>query len=882
VEELLATEIRSRVIGADDDPSTLFGASGIANDAFGRAEADVLKVLQRVADSATAGPADRLFAAEAQDAIRFVEAMRGRYDAVLMNPPFGEPVADTKDYLKAAYPWIPTRDYNLLAAFVGRGLELCNAEGSTGAITSRACMFLKTFEDFRMEILLGYRMGALADLGYGVMEQALVEAAAYVIDARRAQPNDTATFVRLLKENDRSRSLRDAAEACRARSNDDRLFRVGNQELASVPGSPFAYWTGPSIRRLFTDFVGLEGVGASVRVGLQTGDDFRFLRTSWEVRPEKIAGSLADTRGGMRWAPFAKGGEYSPYWADVHLLVDWERDGERIRAYPGARPQNTKLFFRPGLTWPRRTNSGFGVRVLPAGSVFGDKGPAALAESDPRVLLCWLSSRLVQALMDSMVAAGEEVSSGGASRSYEVGLVQKLPWPGEALRSDELIALVDEIVRLRRDQDKADEMTSSFIGPVLQRSGSTVADAVLARVEREEDRALRVLEATHRIDELVASAVGLDVEGRRYLDDEIGSHPCSYSGAIDDKQRFRRLYEGRIDVAIDELIEERGGSRAIANLTYFADRRLEVLAHGFEVSPKALVDERRRLELLPAEEPARTAADMLSYLVGLAFGRWDVRVGVDPGLARPLADPFEPRSACSPGMLTDHAGLPVVVPPDDYPLPIPADRLLLDEAGHAWDIEVAILRAAETLLSSADQALAEIVGLLGSNSLRAHLRTKFFKDHLSRYSKSRRKAPIYWPLTVPSGQWGVWVYAPVLSRESLYAVASEALRREGHAEAEISRLDRERSSGAGARSAKALDKALDDERKLAEELRRFREEAERVAGLGWEPDLDDGIVLCAAPLAGLFPMWKEPAQYRKELRAGKHEWATVARWAGEL
>jgi hypothetical protein len=233
-------------------------------------------------------------------------------------------------------------------------------------------------------------------------------------------------------------------------------------------------------------------------------------------------------------------------------------------------------------------------------------------------------------------------------------------------------------------------------------------------------------------------------------------------------------------------------------------------------------------------------------------------------------------------MLTDHAGLPVVVPPDDYPLPIPADRLLLDEAGHAWDIEVAILRAAETLLSSADQALAEIVGLLGSNSLRAHLRTKFFKDHLSRYSKSRRKAPIYWPLTVPSGQWGVWVYAPVLSRESLYAVASEALRREGHAEAEISRLDRERSSGAGARSAKALDKALDDERKLAEELRRFREEAERVAGLGWEPDLDDGIVLCAAPLAGLFPMWKEPAQYRKELRAGKHEWATVARWAGEL
>jgi hypothetical protein len=45
-----------------------------------------------------------------------------------------------------------------------------------------------------------------------------------------------------------------------------------------------------------------------------------------------------------------------------------------------------------------------------------------------------------------------------------------------------------------------------------------------------------------------------------------------------------------------------------------------------------------------------------------------------------------------------------------------------------------------------------------------------------------------------------------------------------------------------------LDKARDEERKLAEELRRFRLEAERIAALGWEPDLDDGLVLCAAPL----------------------------------
>jgi hypothetical protein len=116
----------------------------------------------------------------------------------------------------------------------------------------------------------------------------------------------------------------------------------------------------------------------------------------------------------------------------------------------------------------------------------------------------------------------------------------------------------------------------------------------------------------------------------------------------------------------------------------------------------------------------------------------------------------------------------------------------------------------------------------------------------------------------------------------LYAVASEAVLREGHAEAEITRLERERAIGGAGRSVKALTKALDSERKLAEELRRFRQEAERIAGLGWEPDLDDGIVICAAPLADLFPMWKEPAQYRKELRAGKYQWSTVSKWADKL
>jgi hypothetical protein len=126
------------------------------------------------------------------------------------------------------------------------------------------------------------------------------------------------------------------------------------------------------------------------------------------------------------------------------------------------------------------------------------------------------------------------------------------------------------------------------------------------------------------------------------------------------------------------------------------------------------------------------------------------------------------------------------------------------------------------------------------------------------------------------------VYAPALTRETLFAIAGFASERLDHAEAEIRRLLREREAGGAGRPDRSVASALEAEEKLAEELRLFRDEADRIAGLGWEPDLDDGIILCAAPLAGLFPAWKDAAKARKEIKAGTYPWATVSKWADQL
>ena len=56
-------------------------------------------------------------------------------------------------------------------------------DGRLGAITSRTCFFLSSFQVWREEVVLGNsKPEVMADFGLGVMDDAMVEAAAYVLE----------------------------------------------------------------------------------------------------------------------------------------------------------------------------------------------------------------------------------------------------------------------------------------------------------------------------------------------------------------------------------------------------------------------------------------------------------------------------------------------------------------------------------------------------------------------------------------------------------------------------------------------------------------------------------------------------------------------------
>ncbi|MBB3979331.1 hypothetical protein GGQ64_004571 [Rhizobium azooxidifex] len=145
-----------------------------------KAEARLREALTDYARAVRSTYQGRLFAEDALQGLRMIDHCRERFDVVVMNPPFGALVAGTKGQLSKAYP-ISKND--LLAIFVERGLELMRKGSRIGAITSRTCLFLSSYRNWREKVVLGTaRPEVMADLGFGVMDDAMVEAAAYVLE----------------------------------------------------------------------------------------------------------------------------------------------------------------------------------------------------------------------------------------------------------------------------------------------------------------------------------------------------------------------------------------------------------------------------------------------------------------------------------------------------------------------------------------------------------------------------------------------------------------------------------------------------------------------------------------------------------------------------
>jgi hypothetical protein len=630
-----------------------------------------------------------------------------------------------------------------------------------------------------------------------------------------------AVFLRVVDATDKGQAL---LAAIHAHGEDDarRIFVVDPESFDAVPRSPFVYYVTDGVRQVFRRYPPFDAPGRVAKQGLATGDDFRFVRAWWE--PEAANEE-------SRWHPFLKGGTFSPFYADTTLVIGYTRADQVGILAAGNFNRGAVIYFKPGITWPARPSGRGFFSHVPAGCIFSVMGMMmTVPDTEHWQMLAILNSRAYLGLLRILMSRGG--ANSGQTATFEVGYVTSVPQPvPDAIVGARLSCLARAAWSTMHRLDSRTENSHAFVLPaLLQMEGECLADRAAAWNALAATSAVELAAVQCEIDDLCFGLYGIDETDRQSIDE------LFYSGAST------------------------------------ADVGKTARAQGPGIGQEVV-------EVASPIDPAILAAELVSWAVGVAFGRFDIREANRRPAVLPEADPFDPLPVCSPGMLTGKAGLPLDDAPDDYPVEFPANGVLVDDPGDSRDLAAAVQHVFNAVFgANADDWWNEVGLLLDSRGrgLRAWLGERFSEQHIRQYSTSRRRAPILWQLGVPSGLYSVWLYAHRLTADTLFQLQADVIGPKLSFEERT--LNRLVQATEGSPSA-SESKDIAGQAALVNELRTMLGETRRLAPL-WDPKLDDGVVLTMAPLWRLVPhnkSWQKELKGKwDELAAGEYDWSHTA------
>ena len=620
-----------------------------------------------------------------------------------------------------------------------------------------------------------------------------------------------ATFIEIRGEMDKAQALLSVARGSAEHGAMTSVFRLSPNDFSAIPGAPFAFWAGSKVRTAFQTLPPFELAERqqAARCGLGTLDDFRFLRGWWEL-PYRAT-----------WPGLARGGRSSRHYQVFNTCIRWHEIGRELKTFVEMRVgsasrkiQSEDFYFREGLSWPLR-GVFFTAHAVPAGCIFSVAGKMAFTPVD--ILLPALglfNSRVFDALL--RVSAGRVVGV-----QYESGLIGRVPTaPLHGEGALELGLCAARSWSLKRHLDTVTETSHAFYLPALAQSVgpdlTTRSAEWSAQVTWTQSELLRI---QAEIDDIAFRLYGIDGEDRARIEAESGTTPpVALVGE---------------DVDLSEPLAEP------------------------EAREEADDDED---DDTSAADASTLTTELLSWCMGVAFGRFDLRLATGERPAPSEPGPFDPLPARSPGMCADDAL---------------AAEVLVDDEGHPDDLVSRITGVFTAIFPDPEAHLDEAARLVGAPDLRIWLRRSFFPFHLKRYSKSRRKAPIWWPLSTSSGSYTVWVAWPRLTRDTLFRLVSDFVTPKLNLE--IRRLTSlKQESGLTPTRAQAV--ALAGQEDFVAELTGLRDELAMIAPL-WNPVHDDGVVLHAALLWRVFrdAGWQKECRERWDgLIAAKYDWAHIA------
>ncbi len=405
----------------------------------------------------------------------FRRTLAQRYHVVVTNPPYigaSNMNAELSSFIKKNFA-----DYksDCFSAFLARCSQIALPNGKLGFFSPYVWMFIKSYEKLRRLLCQQKTIETLIQFEYSAFEEATVPVCAFVFSNYHI--NRKGCYFRLTDFRGGMEVQRQKTLEAIANHNCGYYYKQSSDNFSKIPGSPMAYWLTNNAFSAFS--YGTLNKIVTASVGIQTGDNEKFVHFWWEIIYQEICFSARvceDTYQDRKWFPYNKGGEYRKWSGNDYHVVLWKNDGEEVKLNSilfGRHYQqySDELKFRPLITWSRITSGTPAFRYKPSGYLSDMAGFCLYTKGT--------DLKFVIALCNSAVA-DYYLAVLAPTLNIMTGQVLALPFNPEIINKTALVYNVDSCIELVKKDWDSFETSWNFTHHPLVRRGAAVKDAYAA------------------------------------------------------------------------------------------------------------------------------------------------------------------------------------------------------------------------------------------------------------------------------------------------------------------------------------------------------------------------------------------------------------------
>ena len=735
-------------------------------------------------------------AEELKKLIDLGETMARKYWVTCTNPPYAGTSnlsARVNNFVKKNYP---DSKADLFAVFIERCRAMTANNGFQAMITQQAWMFIASYENFRKKLLKCsiVNMTHLGAHAFDEIQGEVVQTVSFVLNNNYIG-GYKGSYVRLLDEKNEN------AKRLAFLQKKEGIILEQNM-FAQIPRYEYIYWASEA---LIADFKKYKKVRdfCTVRNGLTTGDNDRFLRIWFEIDSRKT---------NQKWFPCNKGGTFRRWYGNRDYLINWEDNGYDLKHFYDVRTKklrstlrNIDFNFRKSIVVGHVASGDLPYRLVNCG---------AISESAVNSIYALSDNVNLEYLLGVFNSKPCNYISNMLSPTLGISPEDVLNIPVPVTDELNIEETVNENLQLSKNDWDSFENSWDFTTHPL---------VYLSKGLWEQTNVACMME--HYYSYLPEVSCPLEI---CYL---LWQGQC--------KERFEKLKANE-----EEL------------------NRIFIDIYGLQDELTPEVEEKdvtvRKADL------QRDIKSLLSYAVGCMFGRYSLDV---PGLVlagQPFEEKFVHASNAvtgtgvlgAPGLLrapgalylrTEDGVKQCTFAPDvDNVIPITDEEYLEDDIIARLCDWLKVVYGADTLEANLDY-IAKALGNKGTTSrevIRNYFVNDFFKDHCQTYSVTGSgKRPIYW--LFDSGKqngFKALVYLHRYTPDTIGTLRVDYLHKMQRVyESEINRMQDMMDHTTNAREAAAASKRKD---KLTKQLKECRDYDEKISHLALSRialDLDDGV-----------------------------------------